>query len=93
MLTLRVELPDGTHELTTRPWTIRQWEVTHKTKISKLSETGVGMDDMLWMAWRQLHDVGLVDGSFEQWGPTVISITPVEDHAADPTNPAPSAGS
>lgn len=92
MLTLRVRTANDTHELTTRPWTIRQWEVSHKTKISKLSETGIGIDDMLWLAWRQLHDDGLIDGTFEQWGPKVLEIDPIEDGADRPTNPAPSAG-
>lgn len=93
MLTLKVTMFDGAvHEVTTRPWTLRQWELSHKTKISKVSETGIGMDDMLWMAWRQLHDFGEIDGNFEDWGRTVKAIDPVEDDAADPTPPAPSAG-
>lgn len=92
MLKLRVKLPEETHEITTKPWTLRQWEVTHKTKISKIGETGIGMDDMLWMAWRQLHDAGLIDGNFDQWGPKVLEIEPIEDGESDPTHPAPSAG-
>jgi hypothetical protein len=93
VLTLRVTTPDAAHELTTRPWTLRQWELSHKTKISKLSETGIGLEDMLWMAWRQLTDDGATALPYEQWGPTVMAIEPVEDESADPTQPALSAGS
>lgn len=92
MLTLKVTHATGTHELTTRPWTICQWENKHKTKISKVSTDGIGMADMLWLAWRQLHDDGLIDGNFEDWARTVHEVEPIDTDTENPTKPAPSAG-
>lgn len=90
MLTLKITDPDGTRVLTTRPWTVRSWELRNKTKVSRIATEGIGLDDYLWMAWRQMTDDGVLSVPFEAWGPTVIDVSLEEDDRADhPTNPAP----
>ena len=93
MLTMTVTDGTGTHHITTRPWTVTQWELKHKTKLSRVESDGIGMGDYLWMCWRQLSDDGLVTVPFDAWGPTVtdVDLTQAAD-SQDPTNPAPSHG-
>lgn len=74
MLSLRVTDPNGTHTVVTRPWTLSQWELRHKTKLSRIESEGIGMADYLWLAWRQLSDDGVVSATFDAWGPTVTAV-------------------
>ena len=91
MLGIRVTTADGTHEVRTRPWTIRQWEVKNKTKLSRIESDGIGIDDYLWLCWRQLSDDGTVQIPFEVWGPTVVDLDLDVEDTGRPTSPGASA--
>lgn len=94
MLSMRITDAQTTHIVTTRPWTVRQWELRNKTKLSRIEQDGIGMDDYLFMAWRQLTDDGVLSQPFDQWGPQVVAVEldSGEDDPARPTTTAPSAG-
>ena len=88
MLAIRVTTGEGTYEVHTRPWTLRQWELRSKTKLSRIETDGIGVDDYLWLSWRQLSDDGIVRVPYEVWGPTVENLDlGAEEDADRPTRP------
>lgn len=95
MFVIRVNDGTGSRVVVTRPWTVRQLELRNKTKLSKLRESGIGMDDFMWLAWRQLTDDGELASSFEDFGKALIECDPLDDndegHPQHPTKTAPSA--
>lgn len=96
MFVIRVDDGSGPRVVVTRPWTVRQLELRNKTKLSKLRDAGIGMDDFMWLAWRQLTDDGLLDVSFEDYGQSLRVCEPLDEndegHPQNPTKTAPSAG-
>jgi hypothetical protein len=88
VIRIRITTDEGEQVVDTRPWTISQWELRNKVKVSQLDTVGVSMTDLMWLAWRQLTDDGAVTVSFEQFGPRLVRCE-VDDEPANPTNPAP----
>ena len=91
MFVIRVDDGNGIREVTTSPWTIRQWELHNKTRLSKLADRGFGMDDYMFLAWRQLKDENAIDATFEKWAPTlkVCEIVVGLGEDDDPNSPTP----
>lgn len=92
MFVIRVDDGNGARIVETSPWTIRQWELHNKTRLSKLSERGFGMDDYMFLSWRQLKDDGTIEETFEKWASRlkVCEIVTDMDEVADPNSPTPS---
>ena len=91
MFVIRVDDGDGARNVVTTPWTVRQWELHNKTKLSKLAERGFGMDDYMFLSWRQLKDDGVIEETFEKWASRlkVCEIVNDLDEASDPNSPTP----
>lgn len=92
MFVIRVNDGNGSRTVETTPWTIRQWELHNKTRLSKLAERGFGMDDYMFLAWRQLTDEKTIDATFEKWASTlqVCEIVTDAGDLDDPNFPTPS---
>lgn len=82
-LTLRLETAAGEQTVVVGPMAICGWEQEHRTKVSKLAETGIGMTDMTELAWRQLKLEGKDVGELDAWRATLLDMDPVVD---DPTS-------
>jgi hypothetical protein len=93
MFVIRVDDGNGEQIVETSPWTIRQWELHNKTRLSKLAERGFGMDDYMFLAWRQLKDADTISDTFEKWASRlkVCEIVAKTDEVDDPNSPTPSA--
>lgn len=91
MFVIRVNDGNGVRTVETTPWTIRQWELHNKTRLSKLAERGFGMDDYMFMAWRQLTDQKEIDQTFEKWASTlsVCEIATDLNEVDDPNSHTP----
>lgn len=91
MFVIRVDDGDGERIVETSPWTIRQWELHNKTKLSQLADRGFGMDDYMFLSWRQLKDDNVIGETFEKWASRLkvceIVVNLVE--VADPNSPTP----
>jgi hypothetical protein len=91
-LNLRVVANGETYELKALPWVIMLWERRYKTKVSRVSAEGLGLEDMAYMAYECLklkkHE-GLPP-TFDLFAQTVTSLELAGD-SATPTNAAPSA--
>lgn len=91
-LNLRIVANGETHELKALPWVIILWERKYKTKVSKVSSEGLGLEDLSYMAYECLkmkkHE-GLPP-TFDLFAQTVTQVDILGDDAT-PTNAAPSA--
>jgi hypothetical protein len=81
-----------TTEVTTNPFAVMQWERRYKTKISRISHDGLGIEDLLFLCWEAIKAQGTTVAPFEVWAAVVETVTTVADDDAVPTRPAPSAG-
>ena len=73
------------------PATIMAWERKMKTKVSKLAE-GVGMEDLLFMAWDATKAAGLpTSATLEEFAATVYTVENGEGEAPAPFDGAASA--
>jgi hypothetical protein len=92
MFVIRVDDGNGVRVVETTPWTIRQWELHMKTRLSKIVDRGFGMDDYMFLAWRQLKDENTIDEPFEKWAPKLVvcEITGGEGELIDPNSLTPS---
>lgn len=68
MFVIRVDYGTGPQDVETSPWSVRQWELHMKTRLSKLADRGFGMDDYIFLSWRELTDRGEVSSTLEQFG-------------------------
>lgn len=81
------EAPEA--EVVTTPFSVMQWERKYKTKISKIEEDGLGIEDLLYLGWEAVKTTGTVVPPFEVWAATVTNIRTVGDgDEARPTPPA-----
>jgi hypothetical protein len=87
---LTVHYVDGTSvEVETRPASIMRWERASGRRMSDLGE-GVGMEDILRLAWETLRLDSTVD-PFDRWVDRVADVDIGGDRAR-PTGPGPSDG-
>lgn len=84
---------DGTPvEVSTTPFSVMQWERKYTTKVSRIGEDGLGIEDLLYLAWEATKAAGTIVTPFDTWAATIADIRTVSDETARPTNPALSAG-
>jgi hypothetical protein len=50
-LSFRVETVTDSYEVKTIPWVIMLWERKYKTKASKIGTDGLGLEDLLYLAY------------------------------------------
>lgn len=79
------------HDVTTTPFSVMQWERKYQTKISRIADEGLGIEDLLYLAWEATKQAGTV-APFDTWAASIKTIQTVPDPDARPTVPAPSAG-
>lgn len=80
-VSLKFDRGDGPEELPIGPQAMVAWELKTKSKISKIADDGLGVDDLVTMLWEQLR----VDGS----APTsradlLASLVDIEPSIPDP---------
>lgn len=94
MFIIRADDGTGPLEVETSPWTIRQWELHMKTRLSQLASRGFGMDDYIFLAWKELTDRGDLNVPLEKWGKSlkVCEIVSREEEQ-DPNSLTPSEAS
>jgi hypothetical protein len=94
MFVIRVNDGTQSREVETSPWTVRQWELHNKTRLSKLAERGFGMDDYIFLAWRELTDRGETSQTLEQFGKSLSECEIVNrEELSDPNSHTPSGAS
>lgn len=92
MFVIRVNDGTGSRDVETSPWTVRQWELHMKTRLSKLADRGFGMEDYLFLAWRELTDRGDISTTLEQFGKSLrqCEIVSQGEELSDPNSLTPS---
>lgn len=79
--------------VTTTPWCIMLWERRYKTKASKISDDGLGLEDLTYLAWEASKMAGItVPISFDGFAQQLATIEVVDGDAARPTSAAVSDG-
>ena len=92
-LRIRVMLEDDTYDVVTTPWVIMQWERKFKTKVSRISTDGLGLEDLAWLAWEASKAAGrTVPINFDAFAKDIRSLEVIGDDEATPTQAAASAG-
>ena len=81
-----------TTEVTTNPFAVMQRERKYKTKISRIADDGLGIEDLLYLCWEAIKAHGTTVAPFEVWAAVVETVTTVADDDGLPTSPARSAG-
>jgi len=91
---LRIEysIDDTPNQVVTNPFSVMAWERKYKTKISRISDDGLGIEDLLYLCWEAVKASGVVVPPFEIWAATVQTIRTVGDDENTPTSPARLAG-
>lgn len=84
-LSIRYRLADQASDVTVRtnPFSVMAWERKYQTKISRISEVGLGMEDLLYLAWESSKAAQIVVAPFDIWAAAVEEIQTVDDD----TNP------
>jgi len=78
-----------TGEALTSPSVVIAWERKYQTKISRVADTGLGMEDLAFLAWEATRASGTVVPPFETWIEALEEITAGDE--GRPTSAAPSA--
>lgn len=77
-----------TLEVVTNPFAVMQWERRYRTKVSRISDDGLGIEDLLYLCWEAIKAHGTVCPPFEVWAAVVETVTTVADDDGSPTSPA-----
>ena len=87
-LTLKVTPVEGeSYEVKTNLFVIVAWERKFKTKASSLSTTGVGLEDLTFMAYESCKQCNIpVPVSFDEYVKKLANIEVVEDEQVNPTD-------
>ena len=78
-----------TEKVTTTIATVAAWERRFKRRISDL-QAGVGVDDLMFMAWHQLHAQQREGRDYDAWLESVEAFDVLEVAQTNPTVAAPS---
>jgi hypothetical protein len=81
-----------TDTVTTTIATVAAWERKFKRRVSDL-QAGIGVDDLMFMAWHQLTVTKKESRDYDAWLNTVESFDVQEVAQTNPTEPAASADS
>ena len=83
----RAEFYDGhTEEITVSPMAIIGWEKWSGKTLGTMSDGGVTMADMTWLAWEQARLRGATSDDFETWATTLADL---DATAEDPPKSGP----
>jgi hypothetical protein len=87
-LTLKVTPTEGEpYEVKTNLFVIVAWERRFKTKASTLSTTGVGLEDLAFMAYESCKQMNIsVSPSFDDFVKKLANIEVVEEEQVNPTD-------
>ncbi len=87
-LTLKVTPVEGEpYECKTNLFVIVAWERRFKTKASSLSTTGVGLEDLAFMAYESCKQMNIpVSPSFDDYVKKLANIEVVEEEQVNPTD-------
>lgn len=89
LLTLRVEMPEETYEVSTNLYVVVQWERRFKRKASDMA-TGVGVEDLAYLAWESAKAAKIVvPASFDDYLKKLVNIEVVSKDPENPTQAAP----
>lgn len=90
-LVLTITTDTSTHKVTTTPWVVMMWERKYRTKASRISTEGLGLEDLAYLSWEALKNAGVeVPISFDSFAQSLRNVT-VEGSEERPTHAAPSA--
>lgn len=88
-LTLRVDQGQGEYEVTTNLYVIVTWERKYKRKASDLASSGIGMEDLAFMAYEATKLAGItVPAMFDDFVKRLTTLEVVEGEPANPTEEA-----
>ena len=80
-LSIRYRLADQPSDVDVRtnPFSVMAWERRYNTKISRISDEGLGMEDLLYLAWEASKAAQIVVAPFDIWAAAVETIQTVDD--------------
>jgi len=88
-LTLKVDQGQGEYEVTTNLYVIVTWERKYKRKASDLATSGIGMEDLAFMAYEATKLAGVtVPAMFDDFVKRLVTLEVVEGESANPTEEA-----
>lgn len=88
LLTLKVELPDETYEVSTNLFVVVQWERRFKRKASDMAN-GVGVEDLAYLAWESAKAAKIVvPSAFDDYLKKLVNIEVVSKDPENPTQAA-----
>jgi len=88
-LTLKVDQGQGEYEVTTNLYVIVTWERKFKRKASDLATSGIGMEDLAFMAYEATKLAGVtVPAMFDDFVKRLVTLEVVEGESANPTEEA-----
>lgn len=88
-LTLKVNTGDGDYQVTTNLFVIVTWERKFKRKASDLSTSGIGMEDLAFMAYEATKQNGItVPAMFDDFIKKIVTLEVVEADGQNPTEEA-----
>lgn len=70
-------------DVVTNPFSVMQWERKYSTKISRIADDGLGIEDLLYLGWEATKAAGVVVPPFDIWAATVAKI----ETTGEETNP------
>jgi len=91
---LNVTLSDGrAYVAHITPWVWVAWERRTKGKVANIATSGLGMEDMAFLAYEALKPAHLSElpPTFDSFVQALEQVEPVEDPETDPTPPVASA--
>ena len=88
-ITLKLDIGDGPHQVTTNLWCAVQWERKYKRKMSDLAQ-GIGAEDLAYLAWEASKVHGItVPVVFDDFIKKLVAMPEVvEQEDSNPTQAA-----
>ena len=79
-LNIRYRLADqpADVDVQTNPFSVMAWERKYNTKISRISDEGLGMEDLLYLAWEASKAAQIVVAPFDIWAAAVEHIETID---------------
>lgn len=88
-LKLRVDTGDGEYIVETNLFVIVTWERKYKRKASDLATSGIGMEDLAFMAYEATKQAGItVPAMLDDFIKRIVTLEVVEGDAVNPTEGA-----
>lgn len=88
-LTLKVDQGQGEYQVTTNLYVIVTWERKFKRKASDIQSSGIGMEDLAFMAYEASKQAGItIPAMFDDFIKRLVTLEVVEAESANPTEEA-----